>query len=938
MPQTLLRSRATPRLAALTLACLLAAGAVHAGTDAAAKAYDDALKAYEKQDLNAAALLLKNAIQEDNKLLAAHVLFGKVLMARGEMKGAEAAFEEALKQGVSKAEIAPFLGRVYLLAGEPRKVLESIPVTGLPPALQAQIQVMRGSAHAMMGNQAQATESFNEARKLDPKSAEPDIAEAPQLLRTGARDKAKAMALRATQLAPTNGFAWYQLGNVQQNTGDLPGALASYDKAISLAPKHADSHVARATALLSMGRKDEAEKVLAMLKETKAKDPRAAWLRGMFAQERGDADLAKAEFTEVINQIDPMPPALRNGNEPVLLAGALSHYGLGNREKTREYLDAILGRNSKHGAAMMLLATVLVDAGDYAKALPLLENLSRANPESQQVQYLLGSVYLARKQYDKAAEVLDKASRQGRNNSALRELSFAQLGLGQAKLGLANLERAYAANPKDLRAGIELAVYYARNGQGPKAVQVADALVKLDPANLAMLNFLGNVKGRLGDRKGQREAYQAALTKDPKFRQVVANMSWLDMDEGKLDDVRERLKTFLRDNPKDAEVMLQLGLLEQRANRPAEALALFQQGDGVQTRDMRPGLAAVEQQLAMGQNEAALAAARTLVGKYPNAVQPLLVLARAQLQSADRTQAKTTLNEATKLAGFDPVPLAQIGRLQLAAGNLDGASHAAAKAVQGSPDDPTALMLGVEVAARRGNAAEVDKAFSALQARHPNLPGTLITGGHIAMSRQQFAKAITSYRSAFEREPSSPVALLVSQAMLANKEADKALALLDGWSKRNPKDMTALRALAEVQVAAGKADAAKATYATVMAAQPDDPTVVAAYARLLQALKDPAATATAEKAYKMAPQNTALADGYGWMLVEKGDVDAGVRVLREARLRDPANPGLRWHLAAGLAKAGRKTEARDELQAALSANMPAPVGVDAARLKSEIGL
>jgi predicted Zn-dependent protease len=247
-------------------------------------------------------------------------------------------------------------------------------------------------------------------------------------------------------------------------------------------------------------------------------------------------------------------------------------------------------------------------------------------------------------------------------------------------------------------------------------------------------------------------------------------------------------------------------------------------------------------------------------------------------------------------------------------------------------------MLGVEVAARRGNAAEVDKAFSALQARHPNLPGTLITGGHIAMSRQQFAKAITAYRSAFEREPSSPLALLVSQAMLANKEADKALALLDGWSKRNPKDMTALRALAEVQVAAGKADAAKATYATVMAAQPDDPTVVAAYARLLQALKDPAATATAEKAYKMAPQNTALADGYGWMLVEKGDVDAGVRVLREARLRDPANPGLRWHLAAGLAKAGRKTEAREELQAALSANMPAPVGVDAARLKSEIGL
>jgi Flp pilus assembly protein TadD len=46
-------------------------------------------------------------------------------------------------------------------------------------------------------------------------------------------------------------------------------------------------------------------------------------------------------------------------------------------------------------------------------------------------------------------------------------------------------------------------------------------------------------------------------------------------------------------------------------------------------------------------------------------------------------------------------------------------------------------------------------------------------------------------------------------------------------------------------------------------------------------------------------------------------VDAGLRHLREARLRDPQNPEIRYHLAAALAKIGRKEEAQQELDEAL---------------------
>ena len=76
----------------------------------------------------------------------------------------------------------------------------------------------------------------------------------------------------------------------------------------------------------------------------------------------------------------------------------------------------------------------------------------------------------------------------------------------------------------------------------------------------------------------------------------------------------------------------------------------------------------------------------------------------------------------------------------------------------------------------------------------------------------------------------------------------------------------------------------------------------------------------------------------GWMLAQSGRLDDGIRVLREARLRDPGNGIVRWHLASALVKAGRKMEAKDELKAALVSNNPPPPGPELSLLKAEVGL
>ena len=78
---------------------------------------------------------------------------------------------------------------------------------------------------------------------------------------------------------------------------------------------------------------------------------------------------------------------------------------------------------------------------------------------------------------------------------------------------------------------------------------------------------------------------------------------------------------------------------------------------------------------------------------------------------------------------------------------------------------------------------------------------------------------------------------------------------------------------------------ARQNYAKVLVLEPDDAVMLNNYANLLQQLNDPAAQEIAERALTLAPYNPFHADTLGWILVRKGRIEAGLRYLREARLR-----------------------------------------------------
>ena len=125
------------------------------------------------------------------------------------------------------------------------------------------------------------------------------------------------------------------------------------------------------------------------------------------------------------------------------------------------------------------------------------------------------------------------------------------------------------------------------------------------------------------------------------------------------------------------------------------------------------------------------------------------------------------------------------------------------------------------------------------------------------------------------------------------------------------------KALGNTYARTGDFVAARRSYESVLQLAPDDSNVLNNLANVLLRLKDPTAIKIAEQALLKNSTNADAIDTLGWILFQNGQVDRSLTMLRDARLRVPANQEIRYHLAAVLAHTGRKNEARDELEAAL---------------------
>jgi Flp pilus assembly protein TadD len=222
-----------------------------------------------------------------------------------------------------------------------------------------------------------------------------------------------------------------------------------------------------------------------------------------------------------------------------------------------------------------------------------------------------------------------------------------------------------------------------------------------------------------------------------------------------------------------------------------------------------------------------------------------------------------------------------------------------------------------EVELRSGEMGKAEQRAKAITGRNPSLSVGYRLQADVALARKSFSEAITGYRAALGKEASTEIAMRLYRALVQSGDPGAAIRFVETWLKDGPRDTAALRALAEAQALSGNLTAARTAYEQILQLEGDDPAVLNNLANILARQGDKRAIEVAEKAYRLAPRDAAIQDTLGWLLVQSGQPEVGLRHLREARLRAPDNAEIRYHLAATLARAGKKDEARRELEPAL---------------------
>ncbi|MCW5614327.1 MAG: PEP-CTERM system TPR-repeat protein PrsT [Rhodocyclaceae bacterium] len=909
------------KLCTLCLALLVSAPGFAAGDVAAAsRYYEDGLGRFQKGDVGGAILQLKNALQQDNKMLAVHLLLGRALLADGQLPAAEIALREALKLGVSPSEVAIPLGRLYLMGGRPRDVLDKVPVDGLPQGVAAEVQLMRAMAQGQLAQYRESAKSFEAARRLAPASAAPLVAEVPVLLGQGRIAEAAERADAAVALDGQSADAWNMRASVSHATGKVADALEGYGKALELQPSHVDARVARAALLLDLKRPADALRDLDYVREHARGEPRAGYLRAVIAEQRGDRKAAAAALAEVVELVDSTAREWVVGREQMLMLGALGHYELGNRVRAKEYLNILVSRYGRNLGARKLMARVYLDEKDPVRALSMVEPVLKATPRDAQALYLAGEANMALRRYASASDQLEEAARQGGTATrALTALGYAQLGGGQSEQGLATLEASLAQRPGDPSVGFTLATLYLRNGERVKARKVAEQLLAANPRNPVILNFLGVIRGGVGDRPGARQAYRQALEIQPRFKPSLLNLARLDVADGDFDAARKPLEGILQYSRNDVDVLYELGVLEKRRRRDDEARKWLEKARAARPRDPRAGLELVDLHMQNGREAQALELAKNLSAAMRDDIRVAETLGRVQLAMGDAKEARQSFVDMSRLASSDAEALVRAGNHLLAARAFEDAEYAGAKALvlQGA-NQPAQLLIGL---ARLGRGAVPEAEAIARQMRGDGAERYQLSAA-VAAAAGRSGEAERLYREAFARAPSSSNLIALARVQMATGQAAAALARIETWLKTHPDDFAVLRTAGEAAVRARRLALARGYFERLVKADDYDAEAHNNLGMVLISLGDTAAAqAHARRAYALAPGAAGVLDTLGWSLVKDGKHDEGLRFLRDARLKAPSDPAVRVHIIAALLAAGRGDEARSELAEARGAGV-----------------
>jgi len=902
------------RTAALVLSLAFAAGCGESADKMLASAKDY----LAKNDPSAAVIQLKNALAKDPNSGEARFLLGRTLLDGGDAVAAEIELRKALDLKFSADQVVPALARALLAQGQIKKLDELANTSITSPEGLADLKTSIAQSHAMQGRLDKAGTTLQEAI-----AAKGDFA--PALLglaRLKAIEKdlpaAYAIIEDALAKAPGNANAWIFKADLLRAENKTAAAIAAYEKGVELHPQAILAHAALITMHLQDNKPELAGKQLAAMEKAAPRSPLTYYMQALSAYGRKDLAAARSASENHLKLQPENPQALQ-------LAGQIA-YSSGSDIQAQEHLRKALQKAPELDLGRRTLIMSYLRSGQPAKAVELLQPvLQDANKRAAWLS-LAGNAYLQAGD-SKAAEEHFRLAAQANpaNKQAQTALALTRLRTGNAADALAELTQ-IAAEDTDVSADMALIAANMRRNQLDAALKAVANLEKKQPGNPVAHNLRGNILLGKGDFNGARKSFAQALTLNPAFLPAAGALAQLDLRDNKPDDARKRYESVLAQEPKNAAALLALADLRVRTGAKVEEIGmLIEKAVAASPSEPAPRLALVGHYVRANEPKKALAAVQEALAATAERPELLDAAGRVYQLNGDTNQALAIYGKLASLQPGTAHPYLRMAEIQIAANNKEGARNTLRKGLSQQSDSipmQRALIM-LDIDEKQFDAA-LAKAGS-IRRSHPEQAAGHVIEGDIHIINKAWGQAASAYRAGLKIAPTTDTAERLHTALLLDGKQGEANAFADGWLKSQPKDNAFRLFLADSANKRKDYGAAVAQYRTVLAQQPDNPAILNNLAWSLGQLKDPKALSHAEQAFKLAPNQPAIMDTLGTLLVEQGKTERGLELLGKAVQQMPQAGGIRLNFAKALIKAGKKSEAKQQLEelAKLGENFPA---------------
>jgi putative PEP-CTERM system TPR-repeat lipoprotein len=898
-------------IAVLSAMMILLAGIAACGKFKNAESLVAEARQYQQKGDNKSAIIqLKNALQKNPDNSDARYLLGTIYYASGDLKSSEKELRKAMTLGMSPDKVWPALGKTLMGLGAFQEILDDTKqMSEEKPS--PDILSLRGNAYLALGKGQEAKDSFELALRYKGGFADALIGLGGYSLLQKDVAAASGFAEQAISQNPENAEAWKFKANLLRLQGKAEPALAAYEQALKLRPDDSSAHIGKAALEIASGQFDAARSDVDAARKETPSSLVVVYTQALLDFRQGKPANALESLQQVLRAAPDHMPSL-------LMAGAVQ-YSLGSMPQAEHYLKKYLEKDPSNPYARKLLASTLLKSRQTQSAIDVLSPALQDSQNDPQLFALAGESYMQAGDFAKAEEYFAKASALAPNAAGLHSaLGLSKLALGENDLAIAEMDKAVTLDVKSPKAAITLVLTHLRLRQYDQAVAAAKTIQKERPNDPLGYNLEGAAYVGKSDVASARTCFEKAHSIDPVNLPAVVNLARLDVLEKKPGEAKKRLEALLDKDKKNVLAMSALAGLAQAQGDTKEATQWLERASSENPDAVQPAETLAIHYLRIGEKEKALAIAQKLEGSNPQNPDVLDLLAQAQFANGDKTAALETYNKIAAIRPDSALAQFRIASVYVAMHNDTAATEALNRALALQPAylDAQLALIAVEVRKQ-----DYDGALSItrqIEKKNGKSPLGYLVEGDVLMAQKKAPLAVKAYEQAFALGKSGSVIVKLHAALTRAGKAKEANSRLAQWLKEHPADIGSRVYLAETDLAEKQNKAAIEQFQAILQQEPKNVVALNDLAWAYQQEKDARALDYAEQANEIAPNNPAVLDTLGWILVDQGNWSRGLPLLQKATTLAPNAADIQYHFAVALLKSGDKAKARKELEQLLA--------------------